>query len=474
MDLYHRLLIYGLNSSFPKTYTADDLKSYSTPEVSELYGYECKLLHPHDNKWYVWTKLMSLLPIQDYRYGLENTFNPDKYFDSNILKFLDLTFVKNIKKDDGFDSIQFLNKLIINGVGSHLVQKEMSGDGYCIDLRYMSQFRVRSDFLPYGAKLCLDTDLNPTKIILGYHIMEDQIIYDYPFATVSDASSDNWIVCCSVFVSSLIAHIVLIDSLLYCHLRIAGNTAAVFTQHAQLFPENNLTSYFLPFIYRTEEVNSLLVETWYNYRGLFTRLFGFTSSGLDDLIMYGQVHKLYYVFNPKNRCIPPKLQSGFDNSVLIYNIINQFVTQMLDTVIKYTPFDRIQHMVNEIRQLIPELYFSYEDSLENLTRMITTHIFVSCYWNNHLNGVSKILLTPYLNKTKVLNNNNNEYFDTEQNMIQNYYYVLTKLTFVSIPRLVSNIWLFQPQEVHKVYKELQKRLLDCGSVTQWLPVSICL
>jgi hypothetical protein len=469
MDLYHRLLIYSINSSFPQINTADNLKSHTIPEVCELYGYESKILHPHNNKWYIKNKLLSLLPIKDFKDCIEDIFDPKKYFDSKILKF-----AEHLKKNNNFDSLQFLNKLIINGIGSHLIQKEISEDKdiYCIDLRYMSQFHVRSDCLPYGAKLCLDQDLNPTKIILGYHIMEDQIIYDYPFSTIGEPSHDNWLTCCSVFVSSLIAHVILIDSFLYCHLRIAGNIASIFAQHNQLFPTSNLTSYFLPFFYKIEEVNSLLIETFYNYRGLFTRLFGFTSSGLDDFIAYGQTHKLYYIFNPMNQCIHSKLKSGFDQTISIYNTIKQFVSQMLETLIKSIPFDRFQHIVNRVKKLIPELYLSYEDSLENLTRIITTHIFISSYWNNYLNGVSEILLIPHLNKTKVFNNGG--YFETEQNMIQNYYYVLAKLTFVSVPRLMSNIWLFQPSDIHKIYQEFQKKLLQLGPISEWLPVSICL
>jgi hypothetical protein len=212
-----------------------------------------------DWAWSKYVYFLSTFPIKDIFCKWED--------DSEIKNYYKYWFGKDILtfKSDWFNfSKTDLKDICNNGPAAHMVV--WNKDCYMVDLSSFSNFKVRKGLFPYGATLVLDSNLNPKHIRLNWTPTKDGYVKQ---DLTSYKDDEDWDFASSVFLSSLLLKITLIDKTLCSRFIYSGNVISSVFNFKNKLPKEFI-DFVTPFIYNTVKTNERVKEEF----GLYERVFG--------------------------------------------------------------------------------------------------------------------------------------------------------------------------------------------------------
>ena len=299
----------------------------------------------------------------------------------------------------------------------------------------MKDFKVRSKFVPYGAKLILNSTYDIEGIITNCHIKNGKLIHKQKFF---NKSFTNWRFAYNLFMSSLLTHVTINNHALECHFKMAGNILASYFKFRNNMP-GNLYNFFLPFLYKTQEVNDRAHEILTNKNGIVSRLFAFTKTGLERFYEYTCDNFEYKNPNEMN-CVSTPAKSDLIKYWLTFDhFTNKYVKTIQQDIDKWEENSQLTNFINDISLNIKGLVKNDKTPLKQLQYIMTALIFNSSIWHEHIGNVSRYLIRPGIMTPKLYISKSNIFFDTKQNYIQSLF--LSSVTSVqSMPRINDNIW----------------------------------
>ena len=505
MDWYHRLWFFFSNRQIMAPHTADEIweetldpTEYEVEEVQHRWFgvWDSQIFHLSTQHLNLFHQLMRWLPLQDQPAHFPAPIQPIEWFSRPHLLGLAST-QQQAEEEHQYSHREQLRRLVTTGIAAHLLERNHQS-GYQVDLRYLSRYGVRQGFLPYGARLLLDDDLQPTTIELGFRWEDGEIELSLPHTrwdlTVeaaahdvkvtgqqaeddntkedeseneeieivpivvdeTDDSDDEWLLGFRVFFASVLLHVTLVDKVLGNQLQTVGNITSWLVLNQTNFPTQNLASVLHPFFFRVPETNSDLLSFWLPSGGLLPRIFGLTQRSFDQLCQEALEHHHPFVFTPQTPQVHDD-QTVIKDGHEIWKIINKFSQRLLEGLIKDAPLDCFHHLVLGIRKTVPTLYRGDWDTLDNLIHIITTGIFSATFWNQHLSDVGRHLLTGRIGRFRITKGMETEEYDTIQTQLQGWHLVLLQHLH-RMPHLTSNLWVKQSSKHHGTWQQLQRDL----------------
>jgi hypothetical protein len=467
IDLFTEIIIsVTKNSLNGVTYTVDDI-------LKEGVIKESKAKIEENNKLKIvklestvgscdWNKslnnMLSCLPITDIdkRCREDERRIIEKYFP----KVLDNpTFVQNQRQSYELEKkseVKMLQFIATRGIGAHLLQRHIIIDPYdtyveySIDLLFLSEFKVRKHLIPYGAKLILNESFEVKKIITNCRMDNNKIVKK---RLICSPTSLNFRFAYNLFMSSLLMHETVYNHALQCHYKISGNILAAYYRNRDKMPLN-IKNFFLPFLYKTQEVNDRAYEILTNEGGLVNRIFGLSTSGLRkyydfacDSFMYESPLEMSCVNTPLKKDL---LHYWSLYSVFCNKLVEQIRNEIIDTV-------WLADFISYLRKFTKGLIIPKNDMFTNLKRIMTALMFNASVWHEYVGNISRYLIDPEITSCKIFKSKPNLVYDTEQNYIQAVF--LASITSVqNMPKISDDLWKLQTNSVKDIWKELQATL----------------
>ena len=403
-------------------------------------------------------RMLSCLPITDLdkRCREDERKIIERYFPKVLNNPL---FVQNQKQSYDLEKkseIQMLKFVATHGIGAHLLQQHIIKDvyetyvEYSIDLMFLSQFKVRKQLIPYGAKLILDQNFDVKKVITNCRIDRGKVVKK---KLVCVPTSLNFRFAYNLFMASLLIHETVYNHALQCHYKVSGNILAAYHRNKDKMPQN-IKNFFLPFLYRTQEVNDRAYEILTNEGGLVSRIFGLSTSGLRKY--YDFVCDSFIYESPlEMSCATTPLKKDLLEYWFLYkNFADKLVEKVKDEI-KDTAW--LVDFMSYLKKFTHGLIISKHDMFTNLKRIMTALMFNASTWHEYVGNISRYLIDAEITSCKLFKSKPNLVYDTEQNYIQAVF--LASITSVqNMPKISDDLWKLQTDKVKDIWKELQKTL----------------
>jgi Lipoxygenase len=234
-----------------------------------------------------------------------------------------------------------LSLWVTQGLAAHML--EASRDGFVVDLSFMSKYKVREGFEPYGATLHLSSKLEPVAI-------------DWQGDRVTP-TSHKWETAKLVFRSSVATAATLRDHAVRCHMLEANG--AVVAARRSLPATHPIRHLLMPFQYRTPTINWDATLTLIGEKAIFNRLFALEWPSLQEL--YGDCIRSH-----RMQPFPEELErkgvadvegyayaaDGLAYWAEIQRFVDGYVSVYYDRA-SACPDDDIVRFANDLRSLVP-------------------------------------------------------------------------------------------------------------------------
>ena len=466
IDLFTEIIIYVTKNRLDGvSYTVDDIlkESMESKEAKIEENDDLKIVKLEStvggfdfNK--TLNRMLSCLPITDLdkRCREDERRIIEKYFPKVLENNL---FLQNQKQSYDLEKkseVEMLKFVATHGIGAHLLQRRVIKDVYesyvehHIDLLFLSQFKVRKQLIPYGAKLILDENFDVKKIVTNSRIDRGKLVKK---RLVCIPTSLNFRFAYNLFMASLLMHETVYNHALQCHYKVSGNILAAYYRNRDKMPKN-IKNFFLPFLYKTQEVNDRAYEILTNEGGLVSRIFGLSTSGLRKY--YDYVCDSFIYQSPKEMsCATTPLKKDLLEYWFLYkNFTDKLVEKVKDEI---TDTAWLVDFNSYLRKFTHGLILPKNDIFANLKRVMTALMFNASAWHEYVGNVSRYLIDPEITSCKLFKSKPNLVYDTEQNYIQAIF--LASITSVqNMPKISDDLWKLQTDKVKDIWKELQNTL----------------
>lgn len=463
MDLFHSILIKSISLEKRKTYTANDVqtnKIYSnycycvSPTVidynKERFDIKNKPIYHVNDTERDYISNLCYLPITDINdFKIEENdldILIDKYFSS----FKDDEDIKNYKTwSNELSKLSINDRLLFiafEGCGAYLLKKE--NNNYVIDLSYMNQFKVRKDFINYGAKLNISEDKSEIKIEINNK-----------FFSFLDK---EWQEAYNIFVSSLITHVTIVDHAIYTHFYIAGNISSImYMIDSEMNGE--FCNFLKPFVYKTAYVNNNAIDILTHKRGIVNRIFAFDIEELERYYKYIIVNKLYFVCDIEKILKDTKL---YYDAKKYYDVVKEFVLQSIEL---FEEDKNIDLFLDNVKSIIPEFNYTNNNKKDNLIKILTDFIFTVSFWHEYIGNMSWYVLNPAFIKPKVFENNIDTIYGNKQTYLQSVFLaVLT--SSIKMPRITENFGDYYIGKKQEIWNQFRENLLKINFQSKYMNV----
>jgi hypothetical protein len=464
MDLFYSILLKLNDFSKSKEYKIDDILNESNKNLktlnlgrdeynlikNELYH----MMLPNNTIINKLLGLISKLKVTDIPTFWES--NEECYREIETIFKIKLnssqfdTIYKKSMKLNELSSTNFLTYLALNGLGAHLVKpinnindltdsfytidETMSSSsedlstihdsdvlvGYEIDLLYMQNFQVRSDFFNYGAKIVFDKNFNVLYIETPTSFFNQR----YKKNTITRPNSKYWNFASNIFISSLIAHVTIVNHAVYCHFMNSGNMLYINESSKQVM-NPHLYLFLKLFLFKTSVINTNALNLLINKGGVVNRLFAFTPESCLKFMKY-HIERFdnHFIIDLILQKQPdyfkkiPLLQDAND----FISCLRKFVVKFINIVYPEKVYE--DYFLQTFKFCIPNIIQDTFTNKENLINSLIYHIFNVTFWHEHVGNMGRYVLSPQLIKSKVYLNNPLTALDSKQNSIQNIHLAL--------------------------------------------------
>ena len=383
------------------------------------------LVHDLSNQWI--NKNHAFQSIENYC-GIELN-------DHRIKRYFDIS-----QKLAKMSTVNFCEFLVSKGKAAHLLKYDNIKNEYYVDLLYMFNFKVRNKLLPYGAKLVLTDKLKVKHISIAYtSIFKMGKVIDY-YARLSlyTPNDIHWQFAYNIFVSSLLAHVTIVDHTINCHFMMTGNILCSHYTNCHNM-HHDLYKLLKTFLFKTSDINSTMVKILINRGGIINRIFAFTSRELDKFITYHltnfNYNNLFSFFKYNNLPITTPFMK--DAKKYLHEI-TLFIEKYIDFIYPGEIINE-KDFVNYIDKTIPGFIDHHGSIRHNIIKIVTVHIFNVSFWHEQIGNMASYVLDPTIIKSKVYKKCPSAKLDSQQNTLQNIH--LSFLTsIITMPRMIDDLW----------------------------------
>ena len=403
MDFFHKILIQLSKNQIQGStmYDIDDLKLFANDKTTQLTRIDNVMdlgishMQPDGiHKTTCISKLLCSLPIKDFSETWYHHTQINQIFDyfglhrtnQNIQRYWYIS--QNV---GNMTSLKKLNYIVNYGLGAHLI-KNISNTAM-IDLRFMYEYEVRKDLLPYGAKVNLVKNNNknewmvqnielPFRIKMCYGKVKSwkkETIDYYPTDT-------NWQFAYNILVSSILTYVTLVDHALFCHFKSAGEGMVLAETYKNVMDED-LLRFFRIFLFQTPKINSNALALLMSDKGVIYRIFSFTQSSMKRFLA-NEYKKFNY----------------HDEFAFLVNLNHNPLIRDMNKYMKVVKrfVQNVVRKVKDCNTLISAIRLEYP-SINNdvLVQFLTYHIMAVSIWHEHVGNISWYVLHPGIIKSKV-------------------------------------------------------------------------
>jgi hypothetical protein len=327
--------------------------------------------------------LQRLVPVTDNGEPWANVQEAIVAIDAKFAKVLGAPEMRFANPSDDEAFRWFCTQSVI----AHRLERAPSGDEYCIPLDFLRNYEMRDGAEPLGSTAYFSSDLRPLRIV-GFR------------GTTVRPGDPNWPQAMFHFRCSAALCVTLVDHAVYAHFSV-GNALVVATREA-LPVDHPLRRLLSPFQIKTVGINRLASVTLVGRGAIIHRLTGLTWNGLTQVYADAQAQTRFETV--------PELLARNGTSDLggryawgqdaldLWNALESFVARYLalyfdESIASYPELTVWQRRLADL--LPPALASALPiRTRAELTRLITTIVWVVTGWHHHVAIPSDMARTP--------------------------------------------------------------------------------